>query len=497
MSKQIVIIGGSVTGLGAGLALTADGHRVTILEADASPMPDSHLGAFDWERRGSPQTRHSHALLARLYLLIRDRAPDLLEKLLACGAEELGFEARARQLFDDPEFREGDEDIVLLACRRSTFEWVLRRHVLDTGLLEFRDGAQVTGLTSVRDAVSGLPRVTGVRVREPDGSVREIAGDLVIDAGGRRSALRHWLQEIGASQIRQESEPCGIFYTSRFYRLHEGARPPQLDGGIVGVDLGYLKVGLFPGDSRIFSLTLAADPHDDPMRAVLHESGFDTVAAALPFAVGWISPETAEPISGVNAMANLNNTRRFLVDDGEPVALGVCAIGDALIHTNPIVGRGCSLGWVGGFALADVLRKHPDDLRAFALELDETVRREIVPWYRMQLQQDRDSIEVAEAQRRGEDPYQIVRADGTNNPKAFMRAVFREGLLPAIQQDLELMRTFMRAMNLLDAPDDLMNRPDVMQKVIAAYETRHEREPLHTGPDREQMLEILDRRSAA
>jgi hypothetical protein len=31
-------------------------------------------------------------------------------------------------------------------------------------------------------------------------------------------------------------------------------------------------------------------------------------------------------------MANLRNTRRWLVADGEPLALGVVAIGDALIH---------------------------------------------------------------------------------------------------------------------------------------------------------------------
>jgi hypothetical protein len=168
------------------------------------------------------------------------------------------------------------------------------------------------------------------------------------------------------------------------------------------------------------------------------------------------------------------------------------------MHTNPIVGRGCSLGWVGGFGLADALRKYPNDLRAFALEFDEIVDREIVPWYRIQLQQDRDGIEVAEAQRRGEDPYQVERADGTNDPKAFMRSVLREGLMPAMRQDLDLMRTFMRAMNLLDAPDDLMKRPDVMQKVMAAYQSRHEREPIYQGPNREQMLEILaDLRSAA
>ena len=47
--KHIIVIGGSVTGLGAGLALTADGHRVTILEGDAAPMPESHLDAFEWK----------------------------------------------------------------------------------------------------------------------------------------------------------------------------------------------------------------------------------------------------------------------------------------------------------------------------------------------------------------------------------------------------------------------------------------------------------------
>jgi 2-polyprenyl-6-methoxyphenol hydroxylase-like FAD-dependent oxidoreductase len=492
-AKHIIVIGGSITGLGAGLALTSDGHRVTILEADSAPMPKSHLEAFDWDRRGSPQTKHSHALLARLYLFIRDRAPGLLEKILACGAEELGFVERAREIFGEFEIEDGDEDIVLLACRRSTFEWVLRRHILDTGLVDFRDGVSVTGLSSIRDASTGLPRVTGVRVEGADGSVYELTGDLVVDASGRRSRLRQWLPQIGTKEVRQESEPCGIFYTSRFYRLHDETKPPELEGGIVGADLGYLKVGLFPGDSRIFSLTLAADPHDDVMRKILHEPGFDAAAAAIPVAESWIRPEISKPVSGVNGMANLNNVRRFLVENGEPLALGVCAIGDALIHTNPISGRGCSLGWVGAFALADALREHPDDLRALALDLDARSDFDVVPWYEIQLRQDRDAIDVAEALRRGEDPYRVVRDDGTNNPKAFMRSVLREGLLPAIREDLTLMRIFMRAMNLLEKPDDLMGRPEVMQRVMVSYQKREEREPLFQGPARSEMLEILER----
>ncbi|HVH06981.1 MAG TPA: NAD-binding protein, partial [Myxococcota bacterium] len=149
--KHVIVVGGSVAGLGAALAFSNDGHRVTVLERDATPMPDSHLEAFDrWDRKGSPQVRHSHAFLARLYCLIRDHAPDLLEKLIACGAEPLRFEEFARRLNPDVPLEPGDEDIVLLACRRITFEYVLRRHVLDSGRVAFRDADRLEPVGELR-----------------------------------------------------------------------------------------------------------------------------------------------------------------------------------------------------------------------------------------------------------------------------------------------------------------------------------------------------------
>lgn len=489
-AKHVVVIGGSVAGLGAGLALTADGHRVTILEADASPMPESHVQAFErWERRGSPQTRHSHALLARLRNLIREHAPGLLEELLARGADELRFADMARQLLPDAALEPADDDVVLLACRRITFEWVLRRHVIDTGRLEFRDGVSVAGLVA---EPGEPPRVTGVRLRETDGE-QVLPADWVVDASGRRSKLRRWLPEIGAPAVREESEACGIFYTSRFYRLREGVEPPPLDGPIVGEDLGYLKIGLFPGDARVFSVTLAASPEDDAMRAVLRRPAFEAAAASLPQVAGWVDPSISQPISDVHAMSNLKNTRRFLVEDGRPLAHGVVAIGDALIHTNPITGRGCSLAWVGAFELAAALREHAGDPEALALAYDAAIEREVVPWYRMQVQQDRDAIETSQAQRRGEDPFQLVRPDGTNDPRAFMRSVLRDGLLPAIRTDLHVMRRFMRIMNLLDPPEDLMRDPAFFGRVVACYNARHDREPTRPGPPRGEMLERLAR----
>ena len=493
--KHVVIVGGSVTGLGAALALGNDGHRVTVLERDATPMPVSHVEAFEkWDRRGSPQVRHSHALLGRLYCLIRDHAPDLLAKLLACGAEELPLISMARRALPNASAEPGDENVVLLACRRITFEYLLRRHVLDSGRVEFRDGDEVTGLATASDSPQGPPRVTGVHLLRADGAREVLHADLVADASGRRSKLGDWLEAIGAPRPREDAEPCGIFYSSRFYKLREGAVPPPLASGM-GQDLGYMKIGIFPGDARIFSVTLAASPDDDVLRALLRTRGFERSAAALPILRGWIDPATSEPISDVHGMANLRNLRRYLIRDGEPLALGVVALGDALIHTNPIAGRGCSLGWVSAFLLAESLRKEPDDLRALALLFESEVEREIVPWYEIQIQQDRDAIEVDAMQRRGENPFKLQRDDGSQDPKAFMRSLMREGLGHALREDIHVLRAFMRVLNLLDGPQDLMKRPEIFQSVLRAWNERHTKPPLAVGPSRAEMVDLL--RSAA
>jgi hypothetical protein len=45
---------------------------------------------------------------------------------------------------------------------------------------------------------------------------------------------------------------------------------------------------------------------------------------------------------------------------------------------------------------------------------------------------------------------------------------------------------------MLESPQDLIREPEVMQSILAAYESRHEREPLVRGPSRAEMLELLE-----
>ena len=83
---KIAVLGAGVAGLGVALAAGRAGHEVVLIERDDTPLAVSPAEAFDWDRQGAPQVRHSHAFLARLRNLLRDRYPDVLEALYAAGA---------------------------------------------------------------------------------------------------------------------------------------------------------------------------------------------------------------------------------------------------------------------------------------------------------------------------------------------------------------------------------------------------------------------------
>ena len=487
---NVVVVGGGVAGLATALQLGRAGHGVTVIERDDTPMPETADEAFDWNRRGAPQVRHSHAFLARLRNLLRDHQPDLLEALLAEGATEMRFgDGVPPEMEFTPE--PGDEDLVMIACRRTTFEWVLRRAALDEPNVTIHTGLAATALLTdrpsnpsnqpnpndarqtgtggrVRSQFGDIPIVTGVRL--DDGT--ELAADLVVAANGRRSAVAEWLAEIGSRDVTETVEDTGIVYASRFYRLLPGAElPPR--AGPIGGDLGYVKYGTFVGDNRTFSVTLAIPTGDDELRRRLADpAAFDAAARSLPATAPWLDGRADAITPEVHMMAGLLNKWSDYVVDGEPAAIGLVPVGDAVLCTNPLYGRGCSTAYWSAHLLATAVAEHGDDPRAVAVSYDEALRAEIHPWYRSSVEQDREARRVAAALLVGEDPY-----GDASDPRAFTRSILRDGLAPALRTDQVVLRAFVRNLNLLSPPDALLTDPDFGTRIFAVLQTKDQRPP--------------------
>jgi 2-polyprenyl-6-methoxyphenol hydroxylase-like FAD-dependent oxidoreductase len=464
---NVVVVGGGVAGLATALQLGRAGHSVTVIERDDTPMPATADEAFEWNRRGAPQVRHSHAFLARLRNLLRDHQPDILEALLAEGATEMRFgDGVPPEMEFEPE--PGDDDLVMIACRRTTFEWVLRRAALAEANVTIRTGVAAAGLIAAGHARGPPPG--GIGVRLDDGT--DLNADLVVAANGRRSAVADWLAEIGAQPVTETVEDTGIVYASRFYRLLPEAEVPPRTGPIGG-DLGYVKYGTFVGDNRTFSITLAVPTDDDELRRRLAEpAAFDAAARSLPATAAWLDGR-AEPITAeVHMMAGLLNKWSDYVVDGEPAAIGLVPVGDAVLCTNPLYGRGCSTAYWSAHLLAQTIAEHPDDLRAVAVAYDEALRTEIHPWYRSSVEQDREARRVAAALLAGEDPY-----GDASDPRAFTRSVLRDGLAPALRCDQVVLRAFVHNLNLLSPPDALLTDADFGARVFAVLQTKDQRPP--------------------
>jgi hypothetical protein len=283
-------------------------------------------------------------------------------------------------------------------------------------------------------------------------------------------------------------DDTGIVYLSRFYRLREGhGYPPRT--GPIGGDLGYLKYGVFVGDNRSFSVTLATPTDDSELRKMLADPAvFDECARQLVATAPWLDGR-AEPITPeVHVMAGLLNRWREYVVDGSPLATGIIPVGDAVLCTNPLYGRGCSIAFWGAHLMSQAVAAHPDDTVAMLVAYDVALREEILPWYRAGVEQDAEARRVAAALLAGEDP------DGdTSDPRTFMRSVFRDGLLPAIRSDAVVLRAFFRSLNLLSAPDAMAKDPDVGARVFAAWQDRENRAPEEPlGPKhRVELLALL------
>ena len=461
--ERAVVLGGGIAGLAAARLLTRHYRHVVVLERDVRPDTRAADAFVGWDRPGVPQFRHSHAFLARIRQVLLAHLPDVLDRLRDVGVKEiplLGVAPPGLTFVPRPE----DEDLILLSCRRSTFEWALRDVVARRPGVTLHEGVIVAGLVADRGGAGGRPRVTGVRLA--DGAV--VSAALVVDASGRRSRAPDWLAAVGAPPIRERTADTGIFYYTRFYRLRQGtrvSRAPRGTTGLVAGDLGWVKLAVFPGDHDTFSITVGA-PHDEPrLRGLADPKRFERFLAAFPGMVPWRGRGASTPLLGpktpVLVMGQLRNRLRHFVVDGEPVAENFVAIGDAAYHSNPIYGRGATCAVVQATLLDEALARHPGDPYAAARHLHRRSERELRSFWDAAVATDRRML----GDRR---PLSLTDPLGllvTAAEQGFGWFVDR-GMVPASRVDAAVFRGLMRVFNMLEAPERLLRDPEIVVRSI-------------------------------
>ncbi|QQQ79541.1 FAD-dependent oxidoreductase [Saccharothrix sp. 6-C] len=341
-AADVVVAGGSAAGLLTAFALATSGARVLVLERSADPGGRAGVG-----EPFVPQAGHAHTVTSAGVTLLRQHAPVVLDALSAAGAHVLTAHA--------------DDGLPALACRRTTFDRVLRGIVREVPGVEVRHGTAVRGLT----LDPTRRRVTGVV--SDDGPA---AAGAVVDATGTRARSVAWLSAAGAPTPTDWTRPSDLLGFTRFYRGPSG--PLNRGHGAGGVWDHFAGV-VHPGDGDSFSVSLGVLPTDPVLGALRHEPAFTAAARATPWVRDWLSGPIT-PISPVRAMSSPPNVLRSPV----PVH-GLHLVGDAACTTNALLGRGISMAIAHAFRLAASL---PDDT---AHEFSE-------PWYRHAVRWDRERV---------------------------------------------------------------------------------------------------------
>jgi 2-polyprenyl-6-methoxyphenol hydroxylase-like FAD-dependent oxidoreductase len=485
MHERVLIIGAGIGGLCTALALAPTGRDIVILERDpAPPRGDADQAFTDWTRRGVGHLRHSHAFLARLRTIIRNEHPELHADLLAAGCRELGFEQMLTDLHRlDYKPQPTDRDFVVLTSRRTTLELVIRRYVERYPNIRIDSETFVRKLLTQHDP-QGL-RVVGVAVADANGP-RDIIGDVVIDSGGRTSSCIEQLVEEGAP-ITEESESAGILYFTRHYRLRPGAQEPtRAKAGGTG-DLGFLKFGLFPADNGCFSITLCTpEPELELRKAIVRPEAFDAICARLPGLAAWVDSSRAESVSRVFGMGELHSRWRDISGGETPAVLGYFAVGDSLIRTNPLYGRGCSFAAVTAYILRDVLVSSgdaADRIQAFQARVTD----ELQPYYLNMRDQDRAAIRRARQQ--------LIPGYRPSLKSKLVKSFLEDGVSIAIRSDANLLREALRGFHMLEHPSAWLKRPDNLAKVMRYWITRRANKadayPPKPGPGRAELFQAL------
>lgn len=424
-----VVVGGGIAGLLTSQVLLGRFERVTLIERDRYPRrPGS--------RRGVPQSRCLHMLMARGLLLFEQLLPGWGAELVRSGAVAFDFGAQSALRLPQgwlPRFHSG---ISMYACSRGLLEWCLRRRLLRDSRLRILEERTVLGLL----ANAASDRVTGVRMRDERGAREEhLDAELVVVTTGRGSALPRWLGELGLPPPQQTVVGSRTQYASRWFAIPDSFHEDWKLLSISPAAGGERRSGLvFQTEGNRWGVVLLG-PQGEPTPA----NGRDFLRAASRLADGRLHEAiaAARPLSPIFRHGeSLNHIYHYERMARWPERL--VALGDAVCSLDPYFGLGMTASAAGAAELQAHLSRGlgaPGDAgaaRRFQQQLAET---NTLPW-RLAIGQSRDG---------GLSPQDV----------AYLQCMYH--LAP---RSTAVSRVLMERMHLL-APPDVLWSPELMELV--------------------------------
>src|SRR6201995_2957128 len=152
-------------------------------------------------RRGVPQGRHVHVLLARGAQILDEFFAGFLNELVADGApvwddgelSKLHLSFGGHDLIRSGRVAKQPKALAIHMPSRPFLECHVRRRLRAMSNVTILSGHEVAEVTTNPDR----KRVTGVRVVDPDGAGRELTIDVVMDAMGRGAHTPALLERFG------------------------------------------------------------------------------------------------------------------------------------------------------------------------------------------------------------------------------------------------------------------------------------------------------------